>query len=300
LQSWENDVIFPQQDRPMSDFKFACPVCGQHITCDSGSSGTQMDCPTCFRKLVVPQAPAAGSKNFVLTAAEVQMRAIPLPGNGQTAPTAIAPKKFSAGALTLGVLLVVGSAAAVLVVVKQGESFRLKPEDKVLDAAPGTNARPALALPARAVTATNWTLNLAEVKIPDAPANGTVHGFDFKLERAVIQGGKLDLRQGPKWPPEVGLTIHLFADRAEDLAGKIVTLEATRTNAPRVILRWKDDRDQPVTKDFRKGYAARLEFGSVTGNRLDGKIYLATPDAAQSYAAGTFSAEIRKPTPPKK
>ena len=46
----------------MSEFKFACPVCGQHITADSSASGSQLDCPTCFRKIVVPQAPAAETK----------------------------------------------------------------------------------------------------------------------------------------------------------------------------------------------------------------------------------------------
>jgi len=97
----------------------------------------------------------------------------------------------------------------------------------------------------------------------------------------------------------VGLSIHLFAERAQDLAGKTVVLEATRTNAPRVILRWKEGPETAATKEFRQGYAARLEFGKVTGNRLEGKIFLAVPDAKRSYAAGAFSAEIRKPSPPK-
>jgi hypothetical protein len=147
---------------------------------------------------------------------------------------------------------------------------------------------------------TNWTLNLTNAKIPEAPASGSVMGRAFALERATIQGGRLDLRQGPKWPPDVGLSIHLFADRAEDLAGKTVVLESSRTNAPRVILRWKDEQANPVNKDIRKGYAARVEFGQVTNNRLEGKIYVAIPDDTKSYAAGVFSAEIRKPAPPKK
>src|SRR5258708_5307341 len=55
----------------MSELKFACPVCGQHITADSSTSGKQLECPTCFRKLIIPLAgPAAGSK-LVVTAAEV-------------------------------------------------------------------------------------------------------------------------------------------------------------------------------------------------------------------------------------
>jgi hypothetical protein len=149
-------------------------------------------------------------------------------------------------------------------------------------------------------SSTNWTLNLAEAKIPNVPAHGAVHGLDFQLERAIIQGGRLDLRQGAQWPPDVGISIHLYADRAEDLAGRSVVLESTRTNAPRVILRWKDEQAKAVTKEFRKGYAARLEFGAVTNNRLAGRIYLAAPDGSKSYAAGTFLAEIRKPNPPKK
>src|ERR1051326_243213 len=55
----------------MSEFKFACPVCGQHITADSGNSGGQIECPTCFQKIVVPQAPANPDPKFILSAAQV-------------------------------------------------------------------------------------------------------------------------------------------------------------------------------------------------------------------------------------
>ena len=44
----------------MSEFKYACPVCGQHIKCDSSQSGTTMECPTCFQKIIAPQAPGIG------------------------------------------------------------------------------------------------------------------------------------------------------------------------------------------------------------------------------------------------
>ncbi|MEK7781823.1 MAG: hypothetical protein AAB370_10035 [Verrucomicrobiota bacterium] len=282
----------------MSEFKFACPVCGQHITCDAGSSGTQMDCPTCFRKLVVPQAPASGSKNFVLTAAAAQTRKIPLPSAGQTRPVSPPATKIPVALIVLGIVICAAGAGAFIF---RGKLFSSsKPEGSAetnaLVQVEKKSVVPVVLLP----PSTNWTLNLADAKIPDAPASGSVMGRAFTIERAVIQGGKLDLRQGPKWPPDVGVSIHLFAERAEELAGKTVVLESTRTNAPRVILRWKEDQDKAVTKEFRKGYAARVEFGPVTNSRLNGKIYLATADDAKSYAAGTFSAEIRKPAPPKK
>ena len=41
----------------MAEFKFACPQSGQHIQCDSGYSGAQINCPSCQQAIVVPQAP---------------------------------------------------------------------------------------------------------------------------------------------------------------------------------------------------------------------------------------------------
>ncbi len=287
----------------MSEFKFACPVCGQHITCDSDSAGSQMGCPTCFRKLIVPQASAPGSKSFVLTAALVQERPASALESGKNggAVAPVAARKIPVAALVVGGVLVCAVAGAtIFFLAKRKKPAPPDRDDQGVVKLAVTNAAPKLIQPPPPATATNWTLNLAEAQIPDAPAHGAVHGFGFKLERAVIQGGKLDLRQGPKWPPDVGVSIHLFAERAEDLAGKTVVLESTRTNSPRVFLRWKNDQDQAQTREYRSGYAARVEFGAVTNNRLTGKIYLATPDDTKSYAAGTFSAEIRKPSPPKK
>jgi len=43
----------------MSEYKFYCPQCGQHILCDTGHSGMQINCPVCQQKIVVPQAPTA-------------------------------------------------------------------------------------------------------------------------------------------------------------------------------------------------------------------------------------------------
>src|SRR5215831_6637256 len=55
----------------MSEFKFACPVCGQHITAAANASGTQLECPTCFQKIVVPQAPSSPDNKLILSASQV-------------------------------------------------------------------------------------------------------------------------------------------------------------------------------------------------------------------------------------
>lgn len=307
LRCGSKDVIFSaritQRIPTMSDFKFACPVCGQHITCDSGSSGSQMDCPTCFRHLVVPQAPAPGKTNFVLTASEVQTRSIPLPGK-TVAPTVVETKMFPIVAIVIGVLVcgaVLGAVAFYFHGKKTGSDAEQNDQtNNVVAPVAATNSQSIVTLPLPAADATNWTLTLDDAVIPDAPASGAVNGFGFNLERAGISEGKLDLRQGAKWPPDVGVSIHLFAKRIEDIAGRTVIIESTRTNAPKVILRWKNDQGNAVTKEFKSGYAARLEFGQVNGKWLPGKIFIAAPDDARSYVAGTFNAEIRKPSPPKK
>lgn len=277
----------------MSEFKFACPVCGQHITCDSASSGTQMDCPTCFRKLVVPQAKSAGSTNLVLTAALVQSR----PATSLSSQTEIiasrppASKKVPIAALVFLMVVVCASAG----VFAFRKAIFHTPKSDSTTAGPVQSAKPVLPIIPPAPDATNWTLNLTEAKIPEEPVNGAVHERGFKLERATIRQGQLDLRQGPKWPPDVGVSVHLFAERTEDLAKRAVTIEANRTNAPKMVLRWKNEQGDPVTKDFRQGYALRVEFGQVSSNRLPGKIFIAFPDDPKSYVAGTFDAEIRRP-----
>jgi len=251
-----------------------------------------MDCPTCFRKLVVPDAKTAGATHLVLTAALVQSRPATSLGS-QTEFLAARPptaKKFPVVALVL-LVLVVGAGAGVFV-------FRKVIFPSSQPPTPVSNpslANPVIPIIPPAADATNWTLNLAAAKIPDAPAHGAVNGRGFDLERATIQQGRLDLRQGPKWPPTVGVSVHLFAERTEDLAKRSVTIEAARTNAPRTILRWKNEQGHPVTKEFYQGYALKVEFGQVANNHLPGRIFIAFPDEPKSYVAGTFNAEIRRP-----
>src|ERR1700712_4385563 len=81
----------PLEFRVMSEFKFACSICGQHITADSKDTGSEISCPTCYRKIIVPQAPATTDVKFVISASEANKprptSAIPPPLEGiQRAP----------------------------------------------------------------------------------------------------------------------------------------------------------------------------------------------------------------------
>lgn len=275
----------------MSEFKFACPVCGQHITCDAAASGSPMECPTCFRKLIVPQAPSSEQSKFILSAAQVSgkkpIREIEPP------PEAAPPPPWwrrwaGAGA---AVLLLAGAGWAV--VKWGGLPWPARPAPVTV-----TNTTTAASSSSPRKADPRWRLELDGVVIPTNHASGRILEREFTLQRATIQNGTFALRQGPTWPPDVGVTIVLPPRPAKNFAGKRFLIAKDYTGpAPRVVLRIVNDEGQEVTKTIKQGYAMRLEFDAIAGGRLPGRIYLSTPDKGKSVVVGSFEAEIRQPQP---
>ena len=50
----------------MSEIKFACPHCSQHIACDGGYDGLGIECPSCGGTMVVPRLSAADSTHSAM------------------------------------------------------------------------------------------------------------------------------------------------------------------------------------------------------------------------------------------
>ena len=92
----------------MSEFKFACPVCGQHMMCDVSQGGSVMECPTCFQKIVAPQAPAPDAK-FILTGTKLTEKKVLV--RGAEAPTMAPKKKYSIAALLFVLVLILATGA---------------------------------------------------------------------------------------------------------------------------------------------------------------------------------------------
>src|SRR5258707_164659 len=95
----------------MKAFKFACPVCGQHINADADGTGSQIECPTCYQKLVVPQAPASDDPKFIISAAQVR-KVRPNGVPEEPGPVVMQPHKAPWLAIAAGLLLVCGATAA--------------------------------------------------------------------------------------------------------------------------------------------------------------------------------------------
>jgi len=284
-------------EETMSEFTYACPVCGQHIKCDSTQSGTTMECPTCFQKITAPQAPKTDDPKFIITGTKVGERPIPAAvADSGAAPMPIPEKSFPGPAIIFIVLFCV---AAVGLFAFHGKIFKSTGRP----ASPGANASGGQPTPVKppkpAVVAppaddARWMLNLEAATIPDSPAAGRIHGRDFICDRAILQGGTLTLRGAT----DLGATINFGGVLPEALAGQSINVATNAEKAARVILRWKEG-NLSLRENFTNGYALRIEFGLLDNNHLPGKVYLCMPDAEKSYITGNFNTEIRKPKPPK-
>ncbi len=276
----------------MSEFKYACPVCGQHIKCDSSQAGTQMQCPTCFQKIIVPQAPT-GEQTYILTGSKVA-GGRPLPKTPDDGPLLPRTHGFP-GAVVVAIILVCIIAAAIFVY--HGTIFKNPTPPPVVTTAPSpkTNAPPKKPSPPTLIAPqandTNWMLNLKGVDIPHSTAAGRVDGQNFICQHATFTGGFLNLRDG-----DLGFAINFVGADAQMLSGKTINVVTNAASAAHIMLRWKEG-DQTMHETFTNDYALLLNFGTVTNNRIDGKIYLCTSDDSKSYVAGTFRADIQKHRP---
>jgi len=106
----------------MSEFKYACPVCGQHIKCDSSQGGTVMECPTCFQKITAPHAPESADPKFIIKGTKIGGRPISAAVADMGKPIAPEPAgKFPVGVI---IFVVVVCAAIAVAYALFGEIFK--------------------------------------------------------------------------------------------------------------------------------------------------------------------------------
>ena len=283
----------------MSEFKYACPVCGQHMMCDESQAGAVMDCPTCFQKIVAPQAPAPDSK-FILTGSKFSEKKVTVRGL-ENSTTVEPPKKFPAALVLALIFGFMGLTAAAIYWATIIHPRRVaEPATTNAVSVSKTIEKPAPVAPP--ANDANWTLTLGTNAIADAPVAGRVHAQDFIVERATFQNGALTLRGGTAKQFEFGCAVNFGGAQAESLAGQTLNVMPDAEKAAKITLRWKDASGTVQKENYDSGYAMRLEFGALANNRLPGKIYLCLPDAEKSYLLGSFNADARKPKPkaPKK
>jgi ribosomal protein S27E len=277
--------MFPAS--PMSEFKFACPVCGQRMAVDSSASGAQVECPTCFQIIIVPKAPAVGSK-YQLSATQYIKPFIPPPPLKPAAPVAPQTKY----AVLIFVLILVCAAVTALFIRE-----RIVRSQQEQAKASSTSVVPPVVSPL-------WTLDLTNATFPEQAAAGEIHGKDFVCREAVLQNGLLMLRSERGWQALISANVFVSSNAFSTNAARILSGRSFEvgTNyagfAPSVTLFWQEG-DLRVMEMFTNNFALKLEFGNLSSNRLPGRIYLCLPDALKSYVAGSFTAEVQRFPPPR-
>ena len=283
----------------MKAFKFACPVCGQHINADSDHTGSQLECPTCYQQLIVPQAPASDDPKFIISAEQVRKaRPNGLPEEPQA--VVMQPRKAPWMAIVAGLLLLCGVATAFVfhdsIFGNKKADAPVAADDKPTPVATPTPAPVPAPLPV--VADARWNLDVSEMAFPDAPAVGKIHGEDFVCDRAYLQGGILTLRQSKDGGTDLSVSVTLA--KAGEQMGLHYAATTSTVPAPKVTLRWKKPDNSTASLSFTGGYGLKLDMENVVNNTLPGKIYICTADDQKSFVCGSFVAEIKKPKAPKK
>ena len=74
----------------MSDFKFACPHCQQHLQCDEQFSGREIQCPGCHVLIHIPPVPG---KTAQFTPESGMTWATFVPSGNQPPPSGLSVKR---------------------------------------------------------------------------------------------------------------------------------------------------------------------------------------------------------------
>ena len=146
---------------------------------------------------------------------------------------------------------------------------------------------PGQAIPVQTPVAVNPTT----VQIPETPVSGKVHGFDFAIEKAVLENGVLTLRQGKDLFPDLALDVMMFLKQGEPAEGKKLQVAPDQApGKPLLRLQWKEAGKLKM-EHFPGNYSLVVELGRIQDGKLPGKIHVALPDQSKSSLSGTFMLE---------
>lgn len=265
-------------------FKFACPICGQHIQAEARSAGGTLECPTCFKPLNIPHPGSLQPSALILktTVADTSQPRWGARLNGNSAPESGERKAAVSMAAGIGLVLLL---AAVVLLVKGGGGLPTHGRESTSDKSGQPSGE----------TRDMWTLDLQGRSIPEQPVRGRLNGWGFEMNRAVWRGTMLILRSVGGTPTglEVAITVPIVRGHRFQPA----TFEAVPWGDPfpaPVQIRWRDEKGVLQSIPFTHGYAIRLEFTAVSADGVAGRVYLCLPDEKRSWAAGTFEAVVRR------
>ena len=148
-----------------------------------------------------------------------------------------------------------------------------------------------------------WTMNPAQMKIPNAKVSGRLHGQTFVMDKTELSGSVLTLSEDKEeFYADRYVKLGLFLQEGETLVGKKYRIAGGMgmgMGVPQVHIQWKKEGTAFGENEvFMDKYAMLLQIGKTKAGQLPGKIYLCLPDESKSVIAGRFSVEIFDKTHP--
>lgn len=143
------------------------------------------------------------------------------------------------------------------------------------------------------LTRPEWTLDLAKMKVPNAPVVGSILGENFKPEKVKLSPfGTLELEQGRS-----RLIIFLPIKAGQAIEGKSFEFgpdDKQIGKRPSIhVLILTEKLSRPKMQAFSSDYSLRLEFGKQQNDAVVGRIYLCLNDGGRSVIAGTFTLDLK-------
>ncbi|MDB6053835.1 MAG: hypothetical protein JWN25_1358 [Verrucomicrobiales bacterium] len=293
----------------MSDIIFPCSKCGKDIQVDEQFKGQSIVCPICNKETVIP---LTQPKQTRLTVAPHEKPTAPAPLHPQPVQT----KKKGGTALDKTVatarrrkitnaIIVVALLIALPVIGYKffpdmmhsvvGKYHSMRGETNATDVATNTVATaPTNAIPVVTnVPPPEWNIAISDIEIPAIKAQGSIAGKEFRVDVARLDKNILYLRQGTNAVPEMEFQVFTGLRATDTVDGKFWNIPVTqKAGALTVVKRWTPNPAYaPKQLNFGGGgYALRLEFGTPSGGKTPGKIYLSLQDPEKSFVAGTFVA----------
>jgi outer membrane lipoprotein-sorting protein len=157
----------------MAEFKFSCPQCGQHIQCDVGYSGVQINCPTCKQLIVVPLAPRSAAVPPASPSLSIPARqSAPAPAAFRRSGTPGGQPPVKAKSRTLRNVLIITAAVVLLAALGAGGwYFYSKHKAKVAEEV-AAKGNPAAQVPTPTAASADAALDIL-TKVHDAYTNLT-------------------------------------------------------------------------------------------------------------------------------
>ncbi len=285
----------------MSEFKFSCPHCGQHLAAEEAWAGSQIECPTCHSRIIVPRmAPAASA----VSAPPPLPAVAPPPPARHPAPAPALPQApaqtrrgLAKWGLGLGYFLtLVGVAALGFFVYGKFTGKELNRSRFGRDGSASTGRTAAASAGAESSQPTPQdppvTTDPQTMEVPATAASGMLFGKPFTVEKASYQGGVLQLAQRKGSLPDADLKVFLVLNAGEKLEGRTFIV-SPRSSGQNPHVNISRQQSSPGAKSLVDKYALRLEFGNATGNKVPLKLYFEAPQSYETLVAGNAEVEIK-------